>query len=119
MPYTWDREPRIVRCREQGPCEDEDDTRHTQSSATQEAELRPDRIELIRRRIATKRAGASLKVGEKHVRMALAGEHTLHTRCMALSLGEIEEPELKAWIAQGWITAEELRRCQALDPRTR
>ena len=87
-------------------------------SQMQEEALRTDRIELIRRRIASKRAGASLNVGEEHVRMALAGEDTLHTQCMALSLREIEEPELKAWIAQGWITGEELRRCQALNPRT-
>ena len=41
-------------------------------------------------------------------------------KAMGKAVGlEIEEPELKAWIAQGWITGEELRRCQALDPRTR
>ena len=79
--------------------------------------LKPDRVKRIAWRIATKRAGASLKVSENDVRMALAGKDTLHTRCMALSLRELDEPELRAWVTQGLITAEELRRCQALDPR--
>ena len=107
MPNTWDREPRIVR------------TKRADSVETRQGELRPDRVTLITRRIATKRAGASLKVRENDVRRALAGGDTLHTRCMALSLREIDEEELRAWIAQGWITGEELRRCQALNPRER
>ena len=86
---------------------------------TQQGDLRPDRVTLITRRIETKRAGASLKVRENDVRMALAGEDSLHTRCMALSLREIDEDELRAWIAQGLITGEELRRCRALNPRKR
>lgn len=107
MPNTWDREARIVHAKRAHRVE------------TQQGDLRPDRVTLITRRIETKRAGANLKVRENDVRMALAGEDSLHTRCMALSLREIDEDELRAWIAQGLITGEELRRCQALNPRKR
>ena len=107
MPNTWDQEPRILHAK------------GAESIETPQGELRPERVTLIARRIATKRAGASLKVRENDVRMALAGVETVHTRCMALSLREIDEGELHAWIAQGWITREELRRCQRLNPRER
>ena len=49
--------------------------------------------------------------------MSLEGVDTRRTRCVALSVREIEEGELGAWIAQGWITGEALRRCQGLNPR--
>ena len=58
-----------------------------------------------------------MQVREADVRMALTGKDTVRTRCMALSLRELHEGELRTWIAHGLITSEELRRCQALDPR--
>ena len=106
MSNTWEPDRRIVHAK------------RTDSVETQQGELRPDRVSLITWRIATKRAGARLKVRENDVRMALAGEDTLHTRCMALSLRDIDEDELRTWIAKGLITREELRRCQAIDPRS-
>lgn len=107
MPNTCNQEPRTVHAK------------RDESVQTQQGELRPDRITLITRRIATKRAGARLKVRKSDVRMALAGVDTLHTRCMAPSLREIDEGELRAWIAQGWITGDELQNCQGLNPRKR
>ena len=79
--------------------------------------LRTDRVALLAQRIGMKRAGARLQVRERDVQQALAGKDTIHTRCMALSLREIDEEELQTWIAHGLITNEELLRCKALDPR--
>lgn len=65
--------------------------------------LRSDRIALIARQIRTKRAGARVQVGEADVARPPAGEDTVETRCMALSLREIREGELEIWIAHGLI----------------
>ena len=117
MPWTWEREPRIVSYAEEEEPKKGDDGKQTNRVETQDQKLRSDRVALIAKRIATKRCGAKVQVGEADVRMALAGKDTVQTRCMALSLREIDEGELRTWMAHGLITREELQRCQALDPR--
>ena len=117
MPWTWEREPRIVSYAGEKKHKRGDDGKQTDRVETRDQRLRIDRVALIAKRIATKRSGAKVQVGEADVRMALAGKDTVHTRCMALSLRELHEGELRTWIAHGLITSKELRRCQALDPR--
>ena len=117
MPWTWEREPRIVSYAGEKEDKKDNDANQMDRVEARDQRLRIDRVALIARRIATKRSGAKVQVGEADVRMALAGKDTVQTRCMALSLRELDEGELRTWIAHGLITATELRRCQALDPR--
>ena len=117
MTWTWEREPRIVSDAGEEKRETDRDGKNRGGIEAGSRKLRSDRATLITQRIKMKRAGAKLQVREADVRMALAGEDTLHTRCMALSLRELHEEELRTWIEHGLITDEELRRCQALDPR--
>ena len=119
MPWTWEQKPRIVSYAGEKKHNRGDDGKQPDRVETRDRRLRTDRVALIAQRIGTKRAGAMVQVRDADVRMALAGKDTVHTRCMALSLGELHEGELRTWIAHGLITSEELRRCQALDPRKR
>ena len=117
MPWTWDQEPRIVSYAGEEERDTDDAPKKRDTIKAQGQRLRSDRIALITQRIGTKRAGATVQVRETDVRMALAGEDTLYTRCMALSLRELHEEELRTWIEHGLITRKELRRCRTLDPR--
>ena len=117
MPWTWEQEPRIVSYAGEEKRDTDDARKKRDTIEAQGRRLRNDRVALITQRIRMKRAGAKVQVRETDVRMALAGEDTLHTRCMALSLRELHEEELRTWIDHGLITREELRRCRTLDPR--
>ena len=86
MPWTWDQEPRIVSYAGEEERDTDDAPKKRDTIEAQGQRLRSDRIALITQRIGTKRAGATVQVRETDVRMALAGEDTLYTRCMALSL---------------------------------
>lgn len=117
MPWTWDLTPRIVSDAHEAKHDRGDTPKRSKKAEAQVNGLRADRVALITQRVRMKRAGAKVQVREQDVRMALAGADTLHTRCMALSLRELDESELETWIRHGLITREELRTCQALDPR--
>ena len=119
MPWTWEQEPRIVSYARAREGERNDDGNQMNRIEGQARTLRTDRVALLAQRIGMKRAGAKVQVREIDVQLALAGEDTIHTRCIALSLREIHEEELRTWIAHGLITNEELRRCEALDPRNK
>ena len=117
MPWTWEQEPRIVSYARTREGERNDDGNQTTRIEGQARRLRTDRVALLAQRIGMQRAGARVQVREIDVQLALAGEDTIYTRCMAWSLREIHEEELQTWIAHGLITNEELRRCEALNPR--
>ena len=119
MPWTWDLTPRIVSGTHEAKHDRGQTPKGSKKAEAQVNGLRADRVALITQRIRMKRAGAKVQVREEDVRMALAGADTVHTRCMALSLRELDEREFQTWIKHGLITRKELQTCQALDPRKR
>ena len=73
-----------------------------------------ERLERITSRIACKRTGAGRQVDTKDVRDALEGIATKGARCAAQSLREFTEEEIRSWIEEGSISAEEVARSRTM-----